>query len=80
MKKLTPRKVNNLYTIILVVSAIIALVGGFTETTVVIVIGIILTLANVVARVILYRCPHCGTYLDRSTGDFCPHCGEKVNE
>lgn len=30
-------------------------------------------------HLIFYRCPHCGKFLDRSTGDYCPYCGQQMD-
>ena len=80
MKKLSPKKVNKLYAAVLIAGAVTAFAGAFTETTALVIIGVIVLMANVVFRLAFFRCPHCGVYLDRSTGDFCPHCGREVNE
>ena len=80
MNKLSPKKVNELYIIILLAGAVITMIGAFTEKTVPSVIGIVVIFANIAFRLICYRCPHCGKYLDRSSGDFCPYCGKEINE
>lgn len=80
MNRLSPKKVNRLYIIILIVSALIAFIGVFTEKNALCVIGIVAIFADIAFRLVCYRCPHCGEYLDRSSGDFCPYCGKEVNE
>lgn len=80
MNRLSPKKVNNLYIIILMASALIAFIGAFSEKTALSVIGVLAIFADIGFRLICYRCPHCGKYLDRSSGDFCPYCGKEVNE
>lgn len=80
MKKLTPKNVHLLCWIILAVGTILALFGLAIENTALMVIGVVILLASVVFRCIFYRCPHCGRYLDRSTGQYCPYCGRNVNK
>ena len=80
MKKLSPKKVNELYVIVFIVAGVFAVIGALAEITAVAIIGVIALLANVVFRFIFFRCSHCGAYLDRSTGDCCPHCGKEINE
>ena len=80
MNRLSPKKVNTLYIIILMASALIAFIGAFFEKTALCVIGVLAIFADIAFRLVSYRCPHCGKYLDRSSGDFCPYCGKEVNE
>lgn len=80
MKKLTPKKVNLLCWIIWAVGAILGLFGLAIENTALMVICVVVMLAFLVFRCIFYRCPHCGRYLDRSTGQYCPYCGRNVNK
>ena len=80
MNKLSPKKVNNLYIIILMASALIAIIGASSEKPALSVIGVLAIFADIAFRLVCYRCPHCGKYLDRSSGDFCPYCGKEVNE
>ncbi len=80
MKNLKPKTVQTYCWIIFGLGAFIGFMGAAAGSTVVPVIGIVILLSGIAFRFTFYRCPHCGKYLDRSTGEFCPKCGEKVNE
>lgn len=80
MNRLSPKKVNNIYIIILMASALIAFIGAFFEKAVLSVLGVLAIFADIAFRLICYRCPHCGKYLDRSSGAFCPYCGNQLDE
>ena len=58
--------------------AVLALVGALMEVTALTVIGVLLVIVAVVIHFMFYRCPHCGEFLDRSTGAYCPYCGKKM--
>ena len=81
MKKLAPKQVRVVSFLVLAVGALIAFSGiGLGEKTPVILTGLLVMFASVILHLLFYRCPHCGRYLDRNTGEFCPYCGKKVNE
>lgn len=81
MKKQTPKEINRDFWIIFACGIVVALYGAFgTGTDYVAFIGMAMMVAAMIFWIVFYRCPHCGRFLDRSTGEFCPHCGEKVNE
>ena len=80
MKRLLPKKVNAYFLLILAAGTILEGIGIFTEIRPLAIAGIILTLGDIVFRLVCFRCPHCGKYLDRSTGDYCPYCGKDVNQ
>ena len=80
MKNLKPKKVNQLFGIILFVSAVIAFYGAFSENTIFSGIGMVGMMGAILFKVIFYRCPYCGKYLDRSTGKYCPYCGKMIPE
>ena len=48
------------------------------EVTALTVIGVLLVIAGLIIHFAYYRCPHCGRFLDRSTGAYCPYCGKKM--
>lgn len=80
MKKLLPKKIRAVFWIILLIGAVIGFIGAFSEMTSLIVAGMIIMLCSIVVYFVFYRCPHCGRFLDRSTGEYCPYCGKKINE
>ena len=80
MKRLRPKDVNSILVIALLIGAVTAFYGVFSDKTALSVIGIVIMICSVLFRYIFYRCPHCGKYLDRSTGPYCPYCREKVND
>lgn len=81
MKKLRPKEVKNVQLGVFLCGLVLAGLGIAGKGTVVLVpLGIIVILASLLLRVLLYRCPHCATYLDRSVGAYCPACGKKINE
>jgi len=79
MKKPVPKKVNSIFWIVFAIGCIAGFIGAFLEGTAILMIGMVAMLCSVILRVIYYRCPHCGKYLDRSTGEYCPCCGKEVN-
>lgn len=81
MKKGTPKQVRKRTYIILGVGLLIGLIGlALNELVALIMIGLVVMFSAVIHHVIFYRCPHCGKFLDRSTGEYCPYCSRKVNE
>jgi Uncharacterized Zn-finger containing protein len=80
MNSLGPKKVNVIFWITLLIGFIISFGGILSNIKTLMVIGFIVIITGVIFRFIFYRCPHCGKYLDRSTGEYCPYCGEKVNK
>ncbi len=80
MNNFNLKKINGYFFLILLIGLLIALFGVSTEISAITIIGILIMFCSIIFRVIFYRCPHCGHYLDRSTGEYCPKCGEKVNE
>ena len=79
MKDLTPKKVNAIFILAILIGALIGFLGAYLEYTVLVFVGMAIMCMAVVLRVIFYRCPHCGKYLDRSTGQYCPYCGRDIN-
>ena len=80
MKNVNPKKVNIIFWIMLVVGALISGIGSTEGIQWMSMLGIALMMGGLLVKVLMYRCPHCGKYLDRSSGDFCPYCGKKVGE
>lgn len=79
MKKLPPKTINAICLALLAVGALIGVGGALSEMYVIVAIGMGIIVCAMIFRVIFYRCPHCGRYLDRSTGKYCPYCGKPVN-
>lgn len=80
MKKITPKQVRARTFIILGIGLLIALYGVDLEISALSMVGLLIMFSSIIYHVIFYRCPHCGIFLDRNTGEFCPGCGKKVNE
>lgn len=80
MNRWKPRQVRKIMWILYGLGVLIALVGMALSSVPVMVIGLVVLVSGIVFYFLFYRCPHCGRYLDRSTGEFCPYCGARVNE
>lgn len=78
MWKDSPRTVRKIVFGTFAVGAVLALVGAMVEVTALTVIGVLLVIAGLIIHFTYYRCPHCGRFLDRSTGAYCPYCGKKM--
>ena len=80
MKKLSPAAVRAVFWRLLFLGAIFGFIGAFTEARIWMIVGVCVMTASAVFYVIFYRCPHCGSYLDRNTGEFCPNCGKEIRQ
>lgn len=80
MKKPKPQKMNSIYIAVLIIGAVIGLYGAQSEEMVFFAVGMAIIVGDMLLRIVFYRCPHCGKFLDRSSGRYCPHCGKDVNE
>lgn len=78
MKRLSPKKIQAICEMLLLISVAVVLFGVWLEVKAVIAIGLLLLFGSIVLRIAFYRCPHCGSYLDRSSGDYCPDCGRRL--
>lgn len=79
MKKLVPKKVRVL---VFATFAVGFLIGGAAycwESIPLSVLAMAIILGALGIHLIFYRCPHCGKFLDRSTGDYCPYCGQRMD-
>ena len=74
------KKINIIYTVILIVGGILCAGGTYIQNTILTFIGFSCIVGAVIYRLLIYRCPHCGKYLDRSKGQYCPYCREDVNK
>lgn len=80
MKNINPKKANTVFIICLVAGALLGGIGSTEGIQWMAMLGIAVMMGGLVLKVILYRCPHCGKYLDRSSGEFCPYCGKNIND
>lgn len=80
MKKHLPKQIRIRTFIILGIGLLVALCGIAIDLSLLSMIGLLIMFSSIIHHVIFYRCPYCGKFLDRSTGEFCPYCGEKFNE
>ena len=72
------KKANIIFWIMLVVGALVSGIGSTEGVQWMAMLGIAIMMGGLVLKVLLYRCPYCGKYLDRSSGDFCPYCGKNL--
>jgi hypothetical protein len=72
------KKANIIFWVMLVVGALISGIGSTEGVQWMAMLGIAIMMGGLVLKVLLYRCPYCGKYLDRSSGDFCPYCGKNL--
>ena len=70
MKKLLPQTVRIVVGLLFAVGAIVAILGVLVKITPLSEVGIVVLICGVGCQFLLYRCPHCGRFLDRSTGEF----------
>lgn len=80
MKRPKPQNVNRIYIAVLIVGAVTGLYGAQSEKIAFFAASMVIIVGDMLFRILFYRCPHCGKFLDRSSGRYCPHCGEDVNE
>lgn len=80
MNKLKPKMIHKVGILLCVIGAALGFVGITIEVFALMIVGVVILLSSILFRWVCYRCPHCGKYLDRSTGDFCPYCGNDVNK
>lgn len=80
MKNITPRKTNIIFIAIAVVAILLIASAEVFDAPAMVMAGLGVFVLAVIFRIVFYRCPHCGVYLDRSSGKYCPHCGELVSE
>lgn len=78
MWKDSPRAVRKIELRLCTAGAVLALGGALVQSALLIVAGLLLLIVALVLHFTYYRCPHCGRFLDRSTGAYCPYCGKKM--
>ena len=74
-----PKTAKILTWCLLGLGGVIGAIGAY-YSMVIAALGVILMIGSIFVHFMFYRCPHCGYFLDRSTGTFCPHCGKKIND
>lgn len=72
------KMVNIIFALAVVVGAIVSGIGSTYNMQWMAFLGIAIMCGGLIVNVMYYRCPHCGTYLGRSRGNFCPYCGESL--
>lgn len=80
LKKYTPKKIRSMFWAIWLAGFIIGLAGPLCEIAAFSVTGIIIMVGSGVFYLVFYRCPDCGKFLGRNTGEYCPYCGKAVNK
>ena len=80
MKKFLPKKIRAVVWIILLIGAVVGFIGVFSEIKALMIAGVITMLCAIIVHFTFYKCPHCGRFLDRSTGEYCPYCGKEINK
>lgn len=78
MWKDSPRTVRKMVLRLSTAGAVLDLGGALVQSALLIVAGLLLLIVALVLHFTYYRCPHCGRFLDRSTGAYCPYCGKKM--
>ncbi|MBQ3534928.1 MAG: hypothetical protein IJA56_07215 [Clostridia bacterium] len=77
---MTLKKFKELRTQIFLAMAVCAGIAVFTQSELFMLFVFLLAMGWFVLTALFWRCPHCGTFLGRSTGEYCPHCGKKLEE
>ena len=76
--KLKLGQIRFLMVVLAVLALVLLPVGCSIRSDAVTSVALVCFLLTVFIWFFLYRCPHCGNRLGRSTGLWCPHCGEKL--
>ena len=72
------RKVKRICLLLAVVTVVFAVASYMWEPLAI--VALIGFIAYLVIRYRYYRCPHCGRYLGRDTGDYCRRCGKRIDQ
>lgn len=81
LKDLVPRQIRKIALTGMGIGAAVAFLGvALGEVVPMILTGMAVIVVSIVFYLLMYHCPYCGRYLDRSTGDYCPYCSKNVNE
>ena len=71
--------VTAVYLFSLSVSAAVIAMGAGEESTVVIIVGVVLFIGSIVFNLLMHRCPWCRMYIRTSLYSYCPHCGAEIS-
>ena len=77
-KRLAPKQVRKIFWIAFLVGAVVGGAGFVLSQQPLSAVGLVILAGDIIFYLACYRCPHCGKYLDRSTGPYCPQCGQKI--
>lgn len=72
------KRVEMIFGIILVPGFLVAMGGAAMEKSILIALGMTAMVGALIFRIVFYRCPHCGRYLDRNSGKYCQYCGKET--
>jgi len=72
------RRVEMIFGIIPAFGFLAAMCGAALEKSILIAVGMAAMVGALVFRIVFYRCPHCGRYLDRNSGKYCQYCGKET--
>ena len=87
MKKLN--RLKRIGFICIGIAVILEVIGAFTKTTAFYIVAVAVLLSAIVAYLILYKCPYCGSFLGGRFGDFiirengkhiCPYCNADLDK
>ena len=75
------KTVKGIYLLVLGIGLIVTIVGGAVmHNQAVLWTGGGILAADIIFHMIFFRCPHCGRYLFRNSGEFCQYCGKSLFE
>lgn len=70
---------NNIFIIAIGLGAIISGLGSTNGTQWLAVLGVVIMCGGLMVKIRYCRCPHCGGFIGRSSGEFCQFCGKKLS-
>jgi len=79
VKHTSPKKIRRIVRALFGLGVLLSIGGALASAPPAEVAGIAVLLGSLAVHFSLYRCPCCGKFLDRSSGDFCPYCGKNMN-
>lgn len=76
---MTPRKTLIIFWAVYAAGAAVLVAGAITKLIALVIAGSAILICDILFRIIFYRCPHCGKFLDRNLpSGYCPRCGKKI--